>query len=318
MVDLHSPELRHLTPVVSRRISWSSVWAGVVIATSICVVLNLLALSFGLTFGGPNSPGSAGGIAWTTVIFYLVISVASLFVGAVVAARMSNVPKVFTGVLHGLLVWAVTVILSLSMIVYSVGTAASWLTGALGSMGSVLGQVTQAVLPADVNAQLGQLDSSLPELKNEAREILRQTDNPNLQPKALGEDARAARGAIGDAARDVMKSPGDAGADLQALWGRLVRISEGTLQSISTEDLANVIAARSRLGQQEARQVAERWKQQIDQTLTKIQNESAAALDQAMDRVASVSLIAFFIFLVGAGASAFGGRLGTPASSDLT
>src|SRR5690606_36717925 len=113
---------------------WTSVWAGVVLAAAICVVLNLLALSFGLTFLGPESPGGGTGIAWTTLIFYLIISVGSLFVGAMVAARLSNVPRIFTGVLHGLLVWSITVILGLTMILYSVGTATNFLTGALGSV----------------------------------------------------------------------------------------------------------------------------------------------------------------------------------------
>jgi hypothetical protein len=110
-------------------ISWGSVWAGLVTAIAVLVLLSILGVAIGLSSAPAGAPppslGSAAGL-WG-----LVVIVVSLFVGGWTASSTSAISNRSTGVLHGAMVWGLTLIIGLILSVLGLGAV----LGVLGEFG---------------------------------------------------------------------------------------------------------------------------------------------------------------------------------------
>ena len=89
-----------------RRISWGAIFAGVVIAVAVQLVMGILGTGIGLSMVDPtdgSTPGASGfGIG--AGIYWLITTVIALGAGGYVAARMSGVTERFDALVHGLVV----------------------------------------------------------------------------------------------------------------------------------------------------------------------------------------------------------------------
>ncbi len=105
------------------RVSWGAIFAGVVIAVAVQLVLGILGAGIGLTMVDPvagTTPGAAGfGIG--AGIYWLVTTVVALGAGGYAAARVAGVHERFDALVHGLVVWGVTLILTLYLLTSAVG-----------------------------------------------------------------------------------------------------------------------------------------------------------------------------------------------------
>lgn len=121
------------------RVSWGAVFAGLVIATALQVVLTVLGAAIGLTaLDGPDS-GKAFGIG--AGIWALLVPLVTLFVGGMTAGHLANVRDRTDGFLHGALVWG----LSLLLATWLLGTGASRiLGGTLNLAGNITGSAVSA------------------------------------------------------------------------------------------------------------------------------------------------------------------------------
>src|SRR5215218_11177854 len=91
-------------PGALSRVSWGAVFAGLVIATALQVVLTVLGAAVGLTaLDGPDS-GRAFGIG--TAIWALLVPLVTLFIGGMTAGRLAAVRDSLESFMHGALVWA--------------------------------------------------------------------------------------------------------------------------------------------------------------------------------------------------------------------
>lgn len=86
---------------IFRRVSWGAIFSGVLVALS----MELVFLSFGLFVGFQMTDGSA--TAWTKA-WYLVGVFFSLLIGSSVAARLAGNPSRSNGMLHGFVVWGLS------------------------------------------------------------------------------------------------------------------------------------------------------------------------------------------------------------------
>ena len=82
------------------RVSWGAIFGGVLVA----LATELLFLTFGLFVGFQMGGGAR---VWS-VIWYFVTVFCSLFIGSWVAARLTGNPGRGNGMLHGLVVWGLT------------------------------------------------------------------------------------------------------------------------------------------------------------------------------------------------------------------
>ncbi|MBA3890452.1 MAG: hypothetical protein H0X64_07970 [Gemmatimonadaceae bacterium] len=104
-------------------VSWGAVFAGFVIAVSLQMTLTILGAAIGLTALDGADSGRAFGIG--AAIWAILVPLVTLYVGGMVAGRMSHLHSNGDALLHGALVWA----LSLLLAVWLLGSGASRILG---------------------------------------------------------------------------------------------------------------------------------------------------------------------------------------------
>lgn len=87
-----------------KRISWCAVFAGVLVAIVTQMLLTLLGIGIGLgTIDPVQERNPAAGLGIGSAIWYIISSLLSLFLGGWVAGRLASAPRLFDGVVHGVL-----------------------------------------------------------------------------------------------------------------------------------------------------------------------------------------------------------------------
>jgi hypothetical protein len=123
------------------RLSWGAIFAGLVVAVVMQIVLSVLGLAIGLTIWDPGDP--AAHLGRGAGIWMAIAALISLFAGGVVAGRMAGILTPGDGAMHGGIMWGLSVILTL------------WLTAA--GAGMILGGAFQVVGTA-AGAGFGMVD----------------------------------------------------------------------------------------------------------------------------------------------------------------
>ena len=91
---------------VGTRVSWSAIWAGSLLALGLCVLFSTLGTAVGLSV---NDRLSATTFRYSTVIWAMLITCLSLFIGGMVTSLMTVGEDKTEAVLHGVLTWGVVV-----------------------------------------------------------------------------------------------------------------------------------------------------------------------------------------------------------------
>jgi len=149
------PALRHL------RVSWSALFAGAVLAVAVELLLAVLGAAVGLGHlmpkGGaaPNirSFGIGAGVWW------VVSMVISLLIGGYTAARLAGVSSRLDGMLQGLVIWGITLLLTMYLASAAVGGVFSAIGHTISTAGSAIGgtaegagSAVKVILPQIVRA----------------------------------------------------------------------------------------------------------------------------------------------------------------------
>lgn len=116
-------------------IRWSAVLAGVSIAVSVQLVLMMLGVASGLALANMSLgeiPGT-GALIWACGSMLI-----AAFVGSYVAGRMSGLRRKIDGLLHGVICWAVSVLLALILATTTGGSLISGLVSNLIQGGVVV------------------------------------------------------------------------------------------------------------------------------------------------------------------------------------
>ena len=132
-------------------ICWSAVLAGVAIAVSVQLVLMMLGVASGVALTNLviGETLGYGALMWTSVSMLI-----AAFVGAYVAGRMSSLRRKIDGVLHGVISWAVTILLAL---VLATTTGGSLISGLVSNViqGGIVVAPSGANVASLLNRQLG-------------------------------------------------------------------------------------------------------------------------------------------------------------------
>ncbi len=130
---VHGSVYRNDDYVAVNRVSWGAILAGTIVALAVQIVLTLLGFSIGLGVMSQATDTSAlGGVGIGGMIWLVVSTLISLYIGGYVAARLAGVPTKTDGVLNGVVVWALATLLSLYLATSAVGTAVSGVAGIIG------------------------------------------------------------------------------------------------------------------------------------------------------------------------------------------
>lgn len=128
------------------RVSWGSVFGGVMTVLAISVLLSILNSSIGLFMFDPLSDHPVAGIGTAVGIGSAIILVAGMAAGGFVAGKLAGMD----GMIHGFLVWATTLIVAVVLGIFLAVGAAKMTVNTLGAVSSVTGSVlsgTGAVTP---------------------------------------------------------------------------------------------------------------------------------------------------------------------------
>jgi hypothetical protein len=97
-------------------ISWGAVWAGVMIALGLELLLTLFGLFIGFGMYNYRAANHWAGISPWTTAWYLFTVACSMFFGAWCAARLSGIPVREAGVLHGITTWSLATIAGIAIV----------------------------------------------------------------------------------------------------------------------------------------------------------------------------------------------------------
>ena len=266
------------------RFSWGAIFAGVVIAVAVQLVLGILGAGIGLTMVDPvqgTTPGAAGfGIG--AGIFWLITTVLALGAGGYAAARVAGVHERFDALVHGLVVWGVTLILTLYLLTSAVGGIIGGAFRTVGSVAGAAGSTVGAAAPAA--ASVAGIDRS--DVRSEAAAYL--SDAPSDPAQMTSEQAQ----------KEIAKE--------------LPALARGGAEGQQAESrIVDIVAAQRKISRPEAQAQVTRAKQQFVRTKDQAVATAKSATDKAAGAAAGTSFVLVLALLVGAGAAGFGATAAT-------
>ena len=292
----HPPEAIAVTDTIRpdaarSRIAWSAIFAGVVLVFAIELLLNALGAGVGLSLVQPDSGGgpSAGAFGAGAGLWLLVCTVLAFVFAGFAAARLAGAPSHFDGMLHGLVVWGLTLLLAL----YMLGSAAGGLIGGVfhiaGGAASMAGGGITAAAPQLAQAAGVNTDTVQDQLQAYVGPTV--TDPSQMSPQ----DAQKA------IAKELpnLAAGGDRAAEARQ---RIIPIIAAQ-QHVSNEEAAR------RFDEGQARFVRDR-----DAGVEKAKQAAQASAAGA----SKASYLTFAALLIGALAASFGGFLATPRQGVIT
>lgn len=167
-----------------KRVSWSSVFAGALVALMVQLSLSLLGMGIGLSTINPTSETDAAeGLGTGAAIWYAVSSLIALFIGGWVAGRLARSEKTFDGALHGILTWGVLTLFSFYLVTTALGNVIGGVGRLVGGTMRTAGNVT-ANSP-EIQSQLKQAyQQGQDELQQAAQSVTQQAQSPQAQQRA--------------------------------------------------------------------------------------------------------------------------------------
>jgi hypothetical protein len=260
--------------ILLNKVSWGAIFAGVVVALIVQVLLTMLGAGIGVATLDPGASDNPAASTFSIAagVWYVLSGIVAAYVGGYIAARMSGKTIPTAGALHGLTTWAFTTLLVLYMLTSTVGSLVggvfSGLTTAVGGVGQT---VAQAAAPIIANSN--------------------PLDTIESQVRATGTDPEALNSAAINAVRSLLM--GDAA-------------NADTARQQAAQALAS---ARGIPIEQATARVTEMEKE-YRATLDTAKQQAIDAADTTASVVSTTALLAFVALLLGAAAGWLGGRSG--------
>ncbi|KQM22065.1 hypothetical protein [Novosphingobium sp. Leaf2] len=266
------------------RISWGAIFGGVVIAIAVQLVLGILGAGIGLTMVDPvegTTPGASGfGIGGG--IYWLITTIVALGAGGYTAARVAGVHERFDALTHGLVVWGVTLILTLYLLTSAVGGIIGGAFRTVGAVAGAAGSTVSAAAPKAASIA----GISEDDVRSEAAAYL--SDAPSDPAQMTPEQAQ----------KEIAK--------------QLPALARGGVEGQQAESrIVDIVAAQRKISRPEAEAQVTRAKQQFVQTKNQTIEGAKVAADKAAGAAADTSFVLVLALLVGAAASGFGASAAT-------
>jgi hypothetical protein len=202
------------------KVSWGGVFAGVLVAMGVSMLLAALGLAVGVTAVDPGDTDptaiGVGAIAWGALQLLI-----TLFVGGMVATRVGAIIDRTTGFFEGVLVWVVSLILMAYLAGSGIASVASGAFSLLGGATQTFNAAIQTQVGADSIDVSGTIEEMAAQLRspelinrvasitglsvNETRDRLNETamrvEANGNNPAQAAEEARRGVAALFDRAR---------------------------------------------------------------------------------------------------------------------
>ena len=272
-----------------RRISWGAVLAGAAMVIAVQVSLSLLGFGIGLSTvdlaAGETPQATSFGLG--AGIWWVASNLIALVIGGYIAARLSGMPLRGDGIIHGLLTWAVTLLITIYLLTTGVGSIVG---GAFNVVGNTLSGVGQGVAKA-VPQAADAAGLSVDQIKQRAQQLLRPQ-----QPGALSAD--------------------QAQSELVADLGKMATGSKEEAAQARERAVA-IVAQQAGISPDQAKQRLDQLEAEAKQKADQAKAAATQAADSTASAASSASIWAFIAFVLGAAAGAWGGSMGTRNRPEL-
>ncbi len=330
----------NLNPV-RRRVSWGSIFAGMMTVLAVSVLISMLVTSIGLYKFDPLSDDPTAGIGATVGIGTAISMFISFLIGGFVAGKLSGVD----GVLHGLVVWATTSVFAVIMVILLTIGAVKVTSNVLGSVASVAGSVLSDVgsvagkgaseLAKQAKDLFGDIDFNTnikgDSIRKDVRRALRKSGVKELNPDYLENQLKAVKGDLKKTVKKMAANPEQADQMLDGFTDRLKKRADNITKNIDRNDVSKAIANNTNLSKAEADKAVDQYmdminsakdwaKEQIgnlEDTLQKakqewqeIKHKALVKAEEASQAAARSALISFFGLLIAAGLCCWAGYFG--------
>jgi hypothetical protein len=280
------------------RLSWGAIFAGLVMATALQIVLATLGGAIGLA---AFDPGSGRGLGIGAALWAVASILVSLYLGGGTTGRLAGVLSRKDAFLHGALLWALSTLLTVWLVSRGVGAVTGTAFRIAGNVaGATAGAVAQGASSAVAAGVANERnDGDDLNLRQELQTLLRQTGDASLSPDSLRADARAAgQTATGGTSNDLAMN-------------EILALVRDRASNLDREDVINVVTARTGRSRAEAERIADRVMSANQQMQSQVAEVRAQAGTLAEDVASGASTGLWFALLgfgLSLGAAVFGAR----------
>lgn len=301
---------------IVRRVSWGAIFAGVVVALSVQLLLSILGMAIGFGIVDPAQDADPlAGIGIGAGIWLLASALVALFLGGWTAGRLAGIPLRTSAMLHGIVVWGLGTLLTFWLISSALG---SLIGGTAQIVGNVLGAAGQGIASAagavvdqgDGGTQNGAADTALDRIRQQARDLLNRSN---------------AGAIVQQGTEDILRTPGDAGQDLDQMLDRLRTNVTGTMSGDDRAAAIDLLITQTGMSRAEAERTVANWerelqqaKAQAEQTAEQAKQQAIVASEKATNTLASAMWWTLLMLVVGLVAAAIGGAAGAPKTVYVT
>lgn len=316
-------------------LSWGSIFAGVVTFIALFMTFSLIGSAIGFGMVEPTSNNPLDGVGTGLMIWTVVTLILSLFG----AGFVSGVAARRVGLVHGFLTWATSMIVTIVMLSYVTIGAFSVVGSLLGNIASAVGSGVENVASGtadvaskafdEITGNMGDINTD--QLETDVRDVLKDTDVPELQPNYLQDQVSDATSDITDAGKKIATDPNKADEIIDDLSTKLKDRATKISDSVDEEAISNAVAKNTDLNQQEAQEATqnivnglqkasdeaqqqietaqqnlEQAKQEIDQAV----KDARKKADEISDATAKASIWGFIAMVLGLVLTSIGGMVG--------
>lgn len=313
-------ELNSHNVVPRKGISWRAIFAGVACILSVVFLLNLLGLVFGFGTINPveeNNPLS--GVGTGSLIWWIVSNLIALFAGGYVAARVGVSFYHKSGIVQGIMTWALYTFISAWLLTSAVGSIISGVGNTIGSvLSSGSDQQEQSQREQQLKQQQNQqLNISFEQAKREFYNLLEDTEKDALDPDRLENQAQEVVQNAKQEAREAVRKPGQIDAQVEQIFDNARNEFEDSWKAIDKEALVNVLTERTDMSETEARNTVERYvsqyenlRQESEQIMEQVKQKAQETAGNIAEAISDAALYLFIALLLGVIVAAAGGAVG--------
>lgn len=315
-------ELNSYNRVPRKGISWPAIFGGVVCILSVLLLLNLLGMAFGFgTINPTEESNPLSGIGTGSWIWWVVSNIIALFAGGYVAGRVGNSFYNKSGMIQGILTWALYTILSAWLLTSAIGGIISGVGNAVGNVLSggqdQQQQQTQQAQQQGQQQQNQMLNISLEQAKQRIYGLLEDTEKQALDPDRIENKVEDVAETARNQAQTGAQQPGQIDQQIEQIFSEARNEFENTFEALDKEALVNVLTERTNMSETEARSAVENYlgqyenlRQRSEEFLQNVEQQAQQTAGNVAQAIADAAKWLFIALLVGVIVAAFGGMAG--------
>lgn len=284
-------------------VSWRAIFAGTLTVLSILLILNLVGIAFGLGAIEPTEETNPlSGIGTGALIWWIVSNLIALFAGGFVAARVGVSLTDISGVLQGIMTWALYTFLSVWILTTAVGSIITGVGSAVGGVISSTGEAASDAFAPAIEKQVEDLDLSLDDAKEQFYSLMR---DAGTEPEEVESNVE----------EDVSQGLRDGDVE-QAFRDAKDRLTE-TFEEVDKDELVSILVERTEMSRSEAEDAVgnaladyESLRKDVDEFLARAEETAIETGEEVAEAGAKAAGYLSLALIFGLFAAAIGGIFG--------